>query len=72
MGGNQTFAAGANQIGQLEESGRSGRRSSFFDLQPQRMAAQSPTCKISMSVQTSAIGVAGACHSADKGANHVA
>ena len=41
-GGNRTFAAGANQIGQLEESRRSERRASFFDVQMQPMAARSP------------------------------
>jgi hypothetical protein len=41
-GGMQTFAAGANWIGQLERSGRSERRSNFSDVQAQRMAATSP------------------------------
>jgi hypothetical protein len=42
MGGNRTFAAAANLIGQLEESGRSGLRPSFFDMQTQLTAAVSP------------------------------
>lgn len=41
FGGKETFAAGAIQIGQLEESGRSGRRSGFLEMQTQRMAAMS-------------------------------
>ncbi len=45
FGGKETFAAGAIQIGQLEESGRSGRRSGFLEMQTQRMAAMSPLCE---------------------------
>ncbi len=45
FGGKETFAAGAIQIGQLEESGRSGRRSGFLEMQTQRMAAMSPMCE---------------------------
>jgi hypothetical protein len=41
-GGNRTFAAGTNQIGQLEECRRSERRFSFFDVQTQRRSARSP------------------------------
>ena len=44
-GGKETFAVGAIQIGQLEESGRSGRRSGFLEMQTQRMAAMSPICE---------------------------
>jgi hypothetical protein len=42
VGGNRTFAAGANWIGQLEGSERSERRSNFSDVQAQRVAATSP------------------------------
>jgi hypothetical protein len=41
-GGERKFAAGANWIGQLEESGHSGLRPSVFDFQVQRTAAVSP------------------------------
>ena len=46
MGGNRTFAAPPTKIGQLEESGRSGLRTSFFDVQMQLTAAVSPYCNL--------------------------
>jgi alpha-D-ribose 1-methylphosphonate 5-triphosphate diphosphatase len=46
LGGERKFAAGANWIGQLIESGHSGLRPSVFDLQVQRTAAVSPNCSM--------------------------
>jgi hypothetical protein len=42
LGGLRTFAAHANETGQFEESGRSGLRPSFFDVQSRRKSAKSP------------------------------
>jgi hypothetical protein len=50
-GGERKFAAGANWIGQLEESGRSGLRPSVFDFQVQLTAAVSPSYHFSASQQ---------------------
>ena len=41
-GGEQTYAAPANPIGQHDETGHSGSRSIFFDVQTQLTAAVSP------------------------------
>jgi hypothetical protein len=54
-GGKPTFAANAKLKGQREESGRSGLRLSFFDVQTQRTAAVSSLYRISITRRLAAI-----------------
>jgi hypothetical protein len=54
-GGLRTFAASAKSKGQREESGRSGLRLSFFDVQTQRTAAPSPLYRFSVTRLMAAI-----------------
>jgi hypothetical protein len=54
-GGELPFAASAKSKGQREESGRSGLRLSFFDVQTQRTAAVSPLYRISITRRMAAI-----------------
>jgi hypothetical protein len=55
VGGLRTFAASAKSKGQREESGRSGLRLNFFDVQTQRTAAVSPLYRISITRRMAAI-----------------
>jgi hypothetical protein len=54
-GGELPFAASANSKGQREESGRSGLRLSFFDVQTLRTAAVSHLYRISITRRMAAI-----------------